>query len=236
MKRIIPIMTAVVILSLFASCGKSDKNGQSVSSDYTYRSGTTVPSAATSETTTEESTTGDETAAAVESTTAQPETTMIAETTVIAVVETVPGAVTPSSAPSQQQAVPSSNAAVDPDAPVDLSIRMPEANGKMLVDKSYTNQFIRSVSSARGIDASLLVAVYSYPDSGQNYVFEFNNSVARAANDIRRVYLLDSSGNITSVAAAASGEKENLSSTENWFCMNVLIKGVIFPAIKDQFR
>jgi len=118
---------------------------------------------------------------------------------------------------------------------VDLSITLPEKNGSMYVDKDDSNKFTAAVVSARKIDASLLVAVYSLPESGQNYVFEFSSANKFTAENIRRVYLLDGKCNITGVAASKASESEKLSSTENWFCMNVLIKGVIFPAIKEQF-
>ena len=116
---------------------------------------------------------------------------------------------------------------------IDLSIQLPEANGKMEVSTDPGNVFISAVRSARGIDPSLLAAVYSVPESGQNYVFEFK-SAERSAENLRRVYLLQADGAILSVAASNSAERENLSATENWFCMNVLIKNMVFPAVKDQ--
>ena len=103
----------------------------------------------------------------------------------------------------------------------------------MEVSTDPENVFISAVRSARGIDPSLLAAVYSVPESGQNYVFEFK-SAERSAENLRRVYLLQADGAILSVAASNSAERENLSATENWFCMNVLIKNMVFPAVKDQ--
>ena len=69
-------------------------------------------------------------------------------------------------------------------------------------------------------------------------IFEFSASGTenRTADNIRRVYLIDSSGKITYVSAASSSEAENVSVVENWFNMNVLIKGMIFPAIEDQLK
>lgn len=117
---------------------------------------------------------------------------------------------------------------------VDLSIEMPEKNGSMQTDSSPDNKFIEIVKNERKIDDKLLVAVFSVPDTGQNYVFEFKNADNRSADNIRRVYLIDEKGKITSVAADNSAEKENVSSVENWFCMNVLIKEVIYPAIEQE--
>lgn len=118
---------------------------------------------------------------------------------------------------------------------VDLSITLPKANGTMEVSLDSGNKFIKTVRETRGIDPSLLAAVYAVPESGQNYVFEFR-SAERTAENIRRVYLLDADGKIISVAASASEERENLSVTENWFCMTVLIKGMVFPAVQAQMQ
>lgn len=119
---------------------------------------------------------------------------------------------------------------------VDLSISMPERNGTMETDTSPRNKYIMIVNKNRDIDTSLLAAVYSVPESGQNYVIEFYDDEGRDADDIRRVYLIDSDGKIVSVTAVSAKEKENLSSVENWFSMNVLIKEVIYPAIKDEIE
>ncbi len=119
---------------------------------------------------------------------------------------------------------------------VDLSIVLPSANGDMEVDTSPGNKFIAIVNSERQIDASYLAAVYSVPDSGQNYVFEFSSSTGRTADDLRRVYLIDTNGKITGVAAKNASEKENVSSVENWFCMNVLIKKLVFPAVENELQ
>lgn len=118
---------------------------------------------------------------------------------------------------------------------VDLNITMPEANGKMQVETSPSNKYIAAIADEEGIDEAFLAAVFSVPESGQNYVFEFKSKNLRSADNIRRVYLLDSACKIISVAASDSSERKNISATENWFCMNVLIKKVIFPAVEDQF-
>lgn len=117
---------------------------------------------------------------------------------------------------------------------VDLSIDMPEPNGTMLVSSERENKYIETVVSERGIDPSLLVAVFSVPESGQNYVFEFYSAGERTAENIRRVFFINSNGIIESVTASKATERENVSATENWFSMNVLIKQLIFPAVKDQ--
>ena len=56
---------------------------------------------------------------------------------------------------------------------VELSISMPEKNGTMVTDDSPNNQYIKIVNKEKKINKDLLLAVYSVPESGQNYVFEF---------------------------------------------------------------
>ena len=117
---------------------------------------------------------------------------------------------------------------------VELNISMPEKNGTMKTDASPDNKYIRIVNKQKKIDKSLLLAVYSVPDSGQNYVFEFYTDGNTAADNIRRVYLIDAYGDITSIAAAENSERVNISPVENWFCMNVLIKEIIYPAVSGN--
>ena len=125
--------------------------------------------------------------------------------------------------------------AADPQGEIDLSVSLPEPNGKMEVSKDPSNPLIAAVQRERGIDPAYTVAVYAVPASGQNYVFEFTSPTVRSADTLRRVYLLSDDGRIQSVAAASSSEVENLSVTENWFCFTVLIKGMVLPAVKDRF-
>lgn len=119
---------------------------------------------------------------------------------------------------------------------VELSISMPEKNGTMVVETSSSNKFIGIVADKKNIDTDLLIAVFAVPESGQNYVFEFYDENGRGVDDIRRVYLIDEKGKISGIAAVKSSERENISSIENWFCMNVLIKELVYPAISEDLK
>ncbi len=119
---------------------------------------------------------------------------------------------------------------------IDLSISMPEKNGTMVVDTSAENKFVAIVCNERGIDSGLLAAVYSVPESGQNYVFEFVSGKERSVESLRRVYLIDENGSIVGVAATKSAEMENVTAVENWFCMNVLIKELIYPSVEKDIK
>lgn len=149
--------------------------------------------------------------------------------------ESAPAATVSETAPTSVPAATS--AAERPEADtVTLPIELPAANGTMEVSVDPLNAFIRTVAESRGVDVSLLAAVYAVPQSGQNYVFEFSDAGERSASSLRRVYLLTDDLRIKSVAAANAAEREHISMTENWFCMNVLIKGVIFPSVEEKMQ
>ncbi len=138
--------------------------------------------------------------------------------------------------PQENSSEPEKTTTSQPMTEVELGITMPEKNGTMVVDTSASNKFIKIVEGKKHIDSGLLAAVFSVPDSGQNYVFEFYDESGRGVDDIRRVYLIDTKGEITGIAAVKASEKENISSVENWFCMNVLIKELVYPAVRDELN
>lgn len=241
------LILSIIILSA-AGCKKEPVVTETTTSDYVYHSvttPTTIPEeTATAENVSDESTSAEETSSvagtypsveqSVSVTVCQPTTQVyvpVPATTVQS--QTVPGSTQSSS--TTIAAVSPSEQSTAGQTEVDLSITMPEANGKMKVYKTPSNKYIEKVSSSNGIDASRLCAVVSVPENDQNYVFEFSADSKRTVNDLKKVYLLDRNLNILNVAASNASQRVNLSTTENWFCMNVLIKGVIFPAIKDQF-
>lgn len=241
MKRFTYIIILTIILICFAACGKGEENRPDLSSEEYVYVPSTAPAVMQTEpyTTlpyTEPSSIEEENSSALSSEpTTQPTVTApVSETTSAPAAETVPSTTAPvPSQPPVSQTVPSETQTSELTT-VSLDIELPDANGTMVVDTSPGNKFIAAVTGSGKTDASLLAAVYAVPESGQNYVFEFYDSAGRSKDDLRRVYLMDAAGNITSVAAAKASEKVNISSTENWFCFNVLIKGVIFDAIAED--
>lgn len=247
MRRIYIIFIIILTSLIFvlASCGgqTGEDTAPSASDTYVYVT-SSVPSVR-DEPSSEETTAEAESTTAVIPSTTMPmptEPTTISE--VIPTEETQPATTVPAAEPSGAIAEPSVTAQTPEttlpssaeNTTVDLSVELPEANGRMEVSTSPDNTFITAVAKAKGTDVSLLAAVYSVPASGQNYVLEFYNASGRTKDDLRRVFLLDDSGRITSIAAAKAAERSNISSTENWFCFNVLIKGVIFDAIADELK
>lgn len=54
---------------------------------------------------------------------------------------------------------------------------IPDKNGENELTDDPNNEFIKLISGTYGIDPSALVAIYSVPDSGTNYVLKFKKSL-----------------------------------------------------------
>ena len=153
---------------------------------------------------------------------------------------TVPttGSTVPSASISIPTTAPETPAAdeVSPTLPETL----PEANGTMIVDNDPDNAWIQQISRDYNIPAARLTAFYSVPNTGQNYVLEWNGTtdgsgrLLRSAGTLRRCFLIDEEGKLDSVAAADPDERVNMSRVENSFAMETLIKGVILPKVLEQ--
>ena len=231
----------MVLVTGLAACNFGTPSENIVTTTYNYIYTPSETSSSAEETFSTE--TESETQTQLQETTAAQETTLLQETTAVAQEATTLASETTVSAQTTTEQESTTKKVAETTTPsasseFTLNMSVPEANGTMEVDLSEDNKYTQIVVNKRGIDASLLVAVYSVPESGQNYVFEFSSEGAenRTVNNLRRVYLIDSSGKITYVTASSSSEAENVSVVENWFNMNVLIKGMIFPAIEDRLK
>jgi hypothetical protein len=223
MKRVAVLLLAM-LTALFGGCAVFQISEESTSAVAPEEHTTTIVVAVpgVSESAPEEGTTAEivGTTAAPEETAATPEVTTYEQTTVR---EDKPA--------KEERTTREEKTTAKASGEVELSISMPEKNGTMKTDDSPDNKYIRIVNKKKKVDKELLLAVFSVPESGQNYVFEFYDAKDADADNIRRVYLIDSYGDIISVAATESNERENISPVENWFCMNVLIKEIIYPAV-----
>ena len=175
-----------------------------------------------------------QTAAIPAPTTATPATTLYygtAPLTTIPPATTVPATVSTTAAPAQ----PSETKA---EPPQDTAAQFTSDKGSLTVDLSADNKFIRIVSGEKGISPALLTAVYALPDSGQNYVLEWNGetgadgALLRTADTVRRCYLIDTSGKITDIAAADFNECVGMNRIENSVAMETLIKKMLIPQIE----
>ena len=72
-------------------------------------------------------------------------------------------------------------------------VDIPDANGQNYLSDSANNEFIKLISSKYGVDSKALVAIYSVPDSGTNYVLQFKKSLIgstykKSPDNLERVY------------------------------------------------
>ena len=67
---------------------------------------------------------------------------------------------------------------------------IPDKNGENVLTDDATNEFIKIVVSKYNINAKALVAIYSVPDSGTNYVLQFKskNNYEKSPDNLERVY------------------------------------------------
>ena len=240
MKRIFFILPLALLLLSAASCATAKESLPTEEYSYYYNENettappVTLPPASSAAPTT--------LPPVSEASTAMPPVSEVPTT--LPPVSEVPTTLSPATVPTTETPVPSSAVptssagefSTDENGNIDLHVELPDANGTMVVSTEKSNAYIRIVSEQRGLNTNLLIAVYTVPQTWQNYVVEFKNAESRTADGIRRVYLIDQNDKIVSVAAAADAEKENCSTTENWFCMNVLIKKMIFPKIEPEIQ
>lgn len=71
-------------------------------------------------------------------------------------------------------------------------IVIPDKNGDNFLSDSRDNEFIKLISSKYNLDPASLVAIYSVPDSGTNYVLRFGgnskNGYKKSADNLKYVY------------------------------------------------
>lgn len=70
---------------------------------------------------------------------------------------------------------------------------IPDKNGDNYLSDDPNNEFIKLISSTYNVDEKALVAIYSVPDSGTNYVLQFKKSLLsstyeKSPDNLYRVY------------------------------------------------
>ena len=84
-------------------------------------------------------------------------------------------------------------------------------NGENVLSDHFENRYIKQISHDYGVDSDLLVAIYSEPDTGNNFVLEFNGkkdssgSVIKSPDTLAKVYLIDKNGGVKIATGKESG-------------------------------
>ncbi len=124
-------------------------------------------------------------------------------------------------------------------------IVIPDKNGENFLSDDPNNEFIKLIASTYNLNPKSLVAIYSEPDSGTNYVLEFNkvllsNEYNKSANGLKKVYHIGlaperkisyTDGSLT------EGESHhyNCTAAEGWLTFN-LVKKDVMAQYPDYFK
>lgn len=112
-------------------------------------------------------------------------------------------------------------------------------NGTNQLSDHHNNKYIKLVAEKYNVDTEMLVAIYSEPDTGNNFVLEFNGkrdedgNVIKSPDTLSKVYQIDKNKNI-SVATGKSTGNVGVSYAEGTLCFN-MIKTIVMPQYPDYF-
>ena len=112
-------------------------------------------------------------------------------------------------------------------------------NGDNMLSDHHDNQYIKLVAGEYEVDTDLLVAIYSVPDTGNNFVLEFDGTKDSSGNYIKSpdtlktVYQIDLERNIK-VATSSGVGNVGVSYAEGIFCFN-MVKTLVMEQYPDYF-
>ncbi len=112
-------------------------------------------------------------------------------------------------------------------------------NGENKLSDHYDNEFIKLVAQKYKVDTDLLVAIYSVPDSGTNFVLQFSGKkdisgkYVKSPDTLEKVYQIDLQRNIK-VATGKEEGNEGVSYGESVLCMG-LVKAVVMEQYPNYF-
>lgn len=112
-------------------------------------------------------------------------------------------------------------------------------NGDNKLSDHHENKFIKMISQKYNVDTELLVAIYSEPDTGNNFVLQFNGeknsdgNVIKSPDTLEKVYQIDKEGNVKIATGRADGNV-GVSYAEGMFCFN-MIKTIVMEQYPDYF-
>lgn len=144
----------------------------------------------------------------------------------------------PVSANSGQQGSGSDNKNTTKNAAIENYEKLSK-NGDNMLSDHYDNQYIKLVAGKYDVDTDLLVAIYSVPDTGNNFVLEFDGTKDASGNyvkspdTLKTVYQIDLERNIK-VATSSGVGNVGVSYAEGLFCFN-MVKTLVMEQYPDYF-
>lgn len=112
-------------------------------------------------------------------------------------------------------------------------------NGDNVLSDHHNNKYIKLVSEKFDVDKELLVAIYSEPDTGNNFVLEFSGkrdedgNVIKSPDTLTRVYSIDKNQKIA-VATGKTTGNIGVSYAEGTLCFNMM-KTIVMPQYPEYF-
>ena len=112
-------------------------------------------------------------------------------------------------------------------------------NGENKLSDHYDNKYIKKISAEYGVDSDLLVAIYSEPDTGNNFVLHFNGkkdsngNVVKSPDTLEKVYQIDKEGKV-SIATGTDRGNVGVSYAEGMLCFN-MVKTLVMTQYPDYF-
>ena len=119
---------------------------------------------------------------------------------------------------------------------------IPDKNGDNYLSDDPNNEFIRLIASTYNVDKNALVAIYSVPDSGTNYVLQFKKSglfgstYEKSPDNLYRVYHIGNAPErtISYTSGSLFTGNYNCSAAEGLIVFN-LVKTEVMPLYPDYF-
>lgn len=112
-------------------------------------------------------------------------------------------------------------------------------NGENILSDHHSNKYIKLVSSKFNVDNELLVAIYSEPNTGNNFVLEFSGAkdedgnVIKSPDTLTKVYSIDKNNKIA-VATGKTTGNIGVSYAEGTLCFN-MVKTIVMPQYPEYF-
>ncbi len=111
--------------------------------------------------------------------------------------------------------------------------------GDTQLSDHHNNKYIKMVSEKFNVDTERLVAIYSEPNTGSNFVLEFSGKkdkdglIIKSPDTLEKIYHINAKGEISVATGRATGNI-GVSYAEGTLCFN-MIKTIVMPQYPDYF-
>ncbi len=122
---------------------------------------------------------------------------------------------------------------------------IPNKNGDNVLDDNSSNEFIKLIAEKYDLDPASLVAIYSVPDTGTNYVLEFGNTgtilnkkYKKSADNLVKVYHIGVAPSRTisyTDGKLTDGDHYNCTASEGWMVFK-LVKSEVMAQYPSYFK